>query len=115
MPRGNDAQVKVHHKGQNDDFIIFVESSDAVREWKKDKSVPLAQVVSGFKVFVTHKQGNQGKMDSASKGALEDEFGSSKDEDVVQQILEKGSIIETENSGRQGDRNITQGGTVSHN
>lgn len=55
MPRGNDAQVKVHHKGQNDDFIIFVESADAVREWKKDKSVPLAQVVSGFKVFVTHK------------------------------------------------------------
>ena len=27
---------------------------------------------------------------------LEDEFGSSKDEDVVQQILEKGTIVETE-------------------
>ena len=35
-------------------------------------------------------------MDTASKGALEDEFGTSRDEDVMKQILEKGSIIETE-------------------
>ena len=35
-------------------------------------------------------------MDTASKGTMEDEFGTSREEDVVQQILEKGSIIETE-------------------
>lgn len=35
-------------------------------------------------------------MDAASKGTLEDEFGTSREEDVVQQILEKGSILETE-------------------
>lgn len=33
-------------------------------------------------------------MDGASKGQLEDEFGTSKDEDVVKAILEKGTIIE---------------------
>jgi hypothetical protein len=51
--RGNDQQVKVHYKGNNDDFIVFVESAKAVQEWKADKSVPLVQVVNSFKVFVT--------------------------------------------------------------
>lgn len=53
--RGNDAQTKVHYQGKDDDFIILVDSAQAVQDWKKDSSVPLAQVVSGWKVFVTHK------------------------------------------------------------
>ena len=52
--RGNAAQFKAHFKGKNDDFVVFVDSKEAVQNWKKDKSVPLAQVVSGWKVFVTH-------------------------------------------------------------
>ncbi|KAF2719859.1 shwachman-Bodian-diamond syndrome protein [Polychaeton citri CBS 116435] len=114
MPRGNAPQTKVHLKGSTDDFIVFVDSAQAVKEWKQDKSVPLAQVVSGFKIFVTHKHGNQGTLDGASKGTLEDEFGTSRDEDVVTQILERGTIVETEESGRGGDKNITQGPSVAH-
>jgi len=114
MPRGNDAQTRVHFKGQEDDFIIFVESAQAVQDWKKDSSIPLAQVVNGWKVFVTHKHGTQGIMDAASKGTLETEFGTSKDEDVVKQILEKGTVNETEEHGRSGDRNITQGPSIAH-
>ena len=53
--RANTAQVKVHHQGKDDDFVIFVESQQAVKDWKNDKSTPLAQVVNGWKVFVTHK------------------------------------------------------------
>lgn len=55
MARGDAAQTKVHYKGKAEDFIIFVDSSEAVQEWKKDSSVPLAQVVSGFKILVTDK------------------------------------------------------------
>ena len=55
MTRGNASQIKVHHKGKDDDFIVFVDSAQAVRDWKKDSSVPLAQVVNGWKIFVTHK------------------------------------------------------------
>ena len=55
MPRGNDQQIKVHYKGKDEDFIIFVDSGKAVQDWKADRSIPLAQVVSGWKVFVTHK------------------------------------------------------------
>lgn len=52
---GNGGQTKVHFKGEGDDFVIFVDSAQAVRDWKADKSVPLAQVVNGWKIFVTHK------------------------------------------------------------
>jgi len=53
--RGNATQIRVHYKGDNDDFIVFAESGQAVQDWKKDRSIPLAQVVDSFKVFVTHK------------------------------------------------------------
>lgn len=55
MVRGEGIQTKVHFKGQEDDFIVFVDSGEDVKKWRKDKSVPLAQVVNSFKIFVTHK------------------------------------------------------------
>ena len=112
--RGNATQIRVHYKGDSDDFIVFAESGQAVQDWKKDRSIPLAQVVDSFKVFVTHNHGNQGTLDTAAKGTLEAEFGSSKEEDVIIQILEKGNIIESENSGRDGVKNVSSGGTVAH-
>ncbi|RMY68266.1 hypothetical protein D0863_07224, partial [Hortaea werneckii] len=114
MPRGNEAQCKVHYKGKSDDFIIFVDSAQAVRDWKNDKTIALATVVSGWKVFVTHKHGNHGILDGASKGQLEGEFGTSKDHDVFKQIIENGSIVESEEHGRQGDKNISQGPRMGH-
>jgi len=60
------------------------------------------------------RQGTQGILDTASKGLLESEFGTHRDDDVCQQILEKGTIIESEEHGRNGERNITAGGSVSH-
>ncbi|KAK7514376.1 ribosome maturation protein [Phyllosticta citricarpa] len=114
MTRGNDTQTKVHYQGKEEDFIIFVDDIQAVQNWKNDKSIPLAQVVSGWKVFVTHKHGAQGVLDGASKAALENEFGTSKDEDVVIQILEKGDVQATENSARNGDRNVADGPRVAH-
>jgi hypothetical protein len=55
MPRGNVAVYKVFYKGKNDDYIVFVEDAATVRNWKKDHSIPLAQVVNGWKIFVTHR------------------------------------------------------------
>ncbi|KAH0558411.1 hypothetical protein GP486_004933, partial [Trichoglossum hirsutum] len=95
MTRGNAQVTKVHYSGSTDDYIIFVDSPSAVREWKKDKSIPLAHVVSGWKIFCTHKHGAQGFMDAASKGMLDNEFGTTKDEEIVKLILEKGVVQET--------------------
>lgn len=55
MPRGNDNVTKVVYQGKADDFIIFIDDVAAAQQWKNDKTIPLAQVVSGWKVFVTHK------------------------------------------------------------
>ncbi|PVH97652.1 putative RNA binding protein [Periconia macrospinosa] len=114
MPRANEAQTKVHYQGKTDDFIIFVDSADVVNDWKKDSSIPLAQVVSGWKIFVTHKHGTQGILDAASNQQLDDEFGTHKEEEVVKAILEKGNVQEYQNKERQGDTNITNGPVVAH-
>lgn len=55
MPRGNDNSTKVVYKGQADDFVIFVDDVPTAQKWRHDRTIPLAQVVSGWKVFVTHK------------------------------------------------------------
>jgi ribosome maturation protein Sdo1 len=95
MPRGEGENVKVHFKGSDDDFIVMAESIDAVNKWREDKSTPLVDVVDSFDVFITHKQGAQGVFDRASKSSLENEFGSSNEDDVVRKILEKGEVQES--------------------
>jgi hypothetical protein len=58
MTRADTEQVKVHYKGNEDDFVIMAESVEAVKRWKEDKSTPLVDVVNSFDVFTTHKYVN---------------------------------------------------------
>ena len=90
MPRGNTSVTKVFYKGNTDDFIVFVESPEDLDAWKRDRSIPLAQVVNSFKIMLTHKHGAQGQMDGASKASLENEFGTSHEDEVIMKILEQG-------------------------
>ena len=55
MTRGEAHQTKVHYKGKEDDFVVFVDDAKSARDWKTDKSVPLTWVVDSFQVFVTHR------------------------------------------------------------
>jgi len=55
MARGGTVQSKVHYKGTSDDFLVFVDDIEAYKKWLGDKSVPLVEVISSFKVFVTHR------------------------------------------------------------
>ena len=96
MPRGNSPQTKVHYGGTTEDFVIYVDSAADVEAWKKDRSIPLAQVVSGFKIFVTHKHGAQGVLDTASQSSLANEFGTGKEDEVITRILEKGTVQTSE-------------------
>lgn len=91
MPRGNGPVTKVVYRGNTDDFIVFVESPEELEAWKGDRSIPLAQVVNSFKIMVTHKHGAQGQMDGASKASLENEFGTSNEDEVIKKILEGGN------------------------
>ena len=55
MARGDAQQVKVHYKGNDEDFLVFVDDIETFKKWKSDKSVPMAHFISTYKVFVTHK------------------------------------------------------------
>jgi ribosome maturation protein Sdo1 len=55
--------------------VLIADSVDAVAKWRKDSSVPLVDVVDSFDIFVTNKHGSQGVLDRASKGQIENEFG----------------------------------------
>jgi ribosome maturation protein Sdo1 len=112
MTRGEAVKTKVHYKGKEDDFIVFVDDLEALKKWKTDSTIPLADVVSGFKVFVTHKQGTQGQLDSASNSTLDNEFGTHVIEEVINKILKSGNAQESTMPERQGIKNDSQGPLV---
>lgn len=55
MTRGESTQSKVHYKGKQEDFLVFVDDVDTYKKWQTDKSVPLAHFISTFQVFQTHR------------------------------------------------------------
>jgi hypothetical protein len=55
MPRGNGPQTKVLYKGKKEDFIVFVDCPKDLKAWRANKLIPLAQVVAGFKIMISHK------------------------------------------------------------
>jgi len=105
MARGEATQNKVHFKGSNDDFIVFVDDVEAFKSWQSDSSVPLAHFVSSFKVFLTHKQGTQGQLDAAPKSTLASEFDTENEEEVIKKILKEGTLQTVEMASRQGSTN----------
>ncbi|KAI8724889.1 SBDS domain-containing protein [Fusarium sp. LHS14.1] len=114
MARGETQQTKVYLKGSSEEFLIFIDDVEAYKKWQSDKSVPLAHFISSFKIFLTHGQGLQGTYDTASKAALENEFGTSVDDEVIKQILEKGETQTSEMPERQGTKNDSKGPMVAH-
>ncbi|ESK95054.1 duf1960 family protein [Moniliophthora roreri MCA 2997] len=84
--------TKVIYKpdSQSTDEYIIIVNPEEYNKWKDgDTTIPLADVVDSFQIFHSN-QGNQGILRHASKQQLENEFGSSKDIDVVQKMLERG-------------------------
>ncbi|RPB20829.1 DUF1960-domain-containing protein [Terfezia boudieri ATCC MYA-4762] len=103
MTRGDKPATHIHYKGDYNDFVIFAESPEIVGRWKKDKSVPLMEVVDSFHIFTTQHQGAQGHLEEASRQALDNEFGTHQEEDVVKKILECGEIKERKGRERTGN------------
>ncbi|SCW01212.1 LAFE_0D07558g1_1 [Lachancea fermentati] len=87
--------VKYFYKGQDTDFIIFVESIEGVENYLKDPSISkLTSVVELFKVF-TNRQGDgaEGELGEVSNAQLENEFGKGiKIEQAIDRILREGSV-----------------------
>ena len=113
MARGNVGNTKVFYQGASEGFAVFVESEEIVKKWKDDKTIPLTDVVAGWKIFTT-EHGKQGVLNTASNSQLENEFGTKNEDDVVKQILEKGDIQSSENPERQGNTNDSMGSRAAH-
>lgn len=99
-----------------DEFIIIVNPVE-YKKWKSgDKTIPLASVVDSFAVFYS-AQGSQGYLGRPSKQQLENTFGTSKDTEVVQLLLEKGKEQSGEgfHSGTGFSFNTTRGSAVLDN
>lgn len=54
MTRANESTSKIFYKGRSEDFIVFVDDLEILQKWKGDRSVPLTDVLNGWKIFVTH-------------------------------------------------------------
>ncbi|PNP57970.1 hypothetical protein THARTR1_02128 [Trichoderma harzianum] len=102
MTRGESTQSKVHYKGKQEDFHVFVDDVDTYKKWQSDKSVPLAHFISTFQVFQTHRYGT---FDSASKMSLAAEFDTENADEAIERILENGTMQTMEMPGRQGVTN----------
>ncbi|CAI7645961.1 unnamed protein product [Penicillium bialowiezense] len=109
MPRGNDTASKMYYKGSSEDFIVFVDDLEILQKWKSDRSIALADVLNGWKIFVTHSHGAQGVLDTASKAALQNEFGTSDEDAIMVKILEGGEFQAATARERQGGKNDSKG------
>ncbi|KAJ5174288.1 uncharacterized protein N7482_000165 [Penicillium canariense] len=109
MPRANEPTSKIFYKGRSDDFIVFVDDQDSLKKWRSDHSIPLTDVLNGWKIFLTHGHGAQGVLDGASKAALENEFGTSNEDDCMVKILEGGEYQSSTTREREGSKNDSKG------
>ncbi|KAJ5918003.1 hypothetical protein N7454_010378 [Penicillium verhagenii] len=110
MPRANDTAAKVFYKGKTEDFIVFVDDLDILQKWKNDRSIALSDVLNGWKILVSHSHGAQGILDTASKAALENEFGTKDEDAIMTKILEGGEFQANTNREREGNKNDSKGG-----
>lgn len=87
-------RVVYHDKGKSkDEYLVFANPA-RLDEWKKDEnSVPLVNVVDSFEVFTNaFNKGTEGLLDRPSKSRLADTFGTEQNEEIVREILKKGSV-----------------------
>ncbi|KAG7097307.1 hypothetical protein E1B28_004669 [Marasmius oreades] len=94
-----------------EEYTIIVNHED-YNKWKEgDTTIPISSVVDSFAVFQSG-QGSQGNLGQVSKQQLENTFGTSKDVDVVQIILQKGTSQPGSISEKTFQGNTTKGSAV---
>ncbi|CAG8490729.1 6208_t:CDS:2 [Paraglomus brasilianum] len=101
-------------QGSRDEYFVYAYPEE-VKKWRKDKSIPLTDVVQSFDIFEIFGGGNDGIAGRPSKQRLENTFGTSKNMDVLEIILEDGMIHNTgkETSGSFAAINETRGKGVA--
>ena len=65
---------------------------DAFLKRKKDKSIPLAEVVDDFRIFKYDTPGTSGNLTRPSNREIEDIFGTTRDDMICDFMMEKGHL-----------------------
>jgi ribosome maturation protein Sdo1 len=73
------------------DLIVFA-NPGMTEKWRKDKSIPLVDVIQRFEIFDADTKGLQGKVNRVSKQRIHDAVGTENIDDAIRLILEKGDI-----------------------
>ncbi|KAI9032175.1 ribosome maturation protein [Hyaloraphidium curvatum] len=81
-------------EGKEGELPLFevITNSGMAAKWRKDKSVPLVDVVQRFDVYEHRAGGAEGVGQRPSKAVLEEFFGTSNTTDVIEFILTNGEI-----------------------
>ncbi|KAI0941337.1 hypothetical protein AcV7_002939 [Taiwanofungus camphoratus] len=91
MPKSLSKVVYKPDTQSTDEYIVIVNPQEYQR-WKAgDTTIPLTDVVDSFQVFFSN-QGAQGLLGQASRQQLDSVFGTHKDTDAVEQLLNKGEM-----------------------
>lgn len=73
-------------------FVVMVDDQ-MIKEYRKDKSIPLANVVESFEVFkYADGHGRSGKLMRPSKREIEDTFNTSNEDEVIEYIIANGEL-----------------------
>ncbi|RKP04720.1 ribosome maturation protein [Thamnocephalis sphaerospora] len=116
MPRRNSSSNmgdRVVFKSEDgDEFFVFVDPG-MVPKWRKDRTIPLVDVVQTFEVFATDTGGNDGRAGRASLQSITNAMGVKSVDDAVQFVVEHGELRGrqdlAESHGRSAISNPTRG------
>ncbi|KAJ3323926.1 hypothetical protein HDV06_000902 [Boothiomyces sp. JEL0866] len=79
-------------------FFVYVEPNQ-VDVWRKDKSIPLVDVVQAFQIFESDNHSNQGIAMKPNKSTLSNAFGTEDETKIIEKILSDGKVMHTVNNG----------------
>ncbi|KAL1930322.1 hypothetical protein VTP01DRAFT_10484 [Rhizomucor pusillus] len=82
--------TKIVYRGANDQEFFVIANPGMASKWRKDKTIPLIDVVQSFDVFTSNTGKETGEAVRPSRGTLESAFHTHKEEDAVRQIVENG-------------------------
>ncbi|KAI9499302.1 ribosome maturation protein [Zychaea mexicana] len=82
--------TKITYRGENDQEFFVIANKGMASKWRKDKTIPLVDVVQSFDVMTTSTGSETGEFVRPSKGTLESSFQTKNVDKVVEQIVEHG-------------------------
>lgn len=71
--------------------MVLMVDSESYEKYKKDSSVPIAEVVDSFDVL-KYDQGKSGHLDRPSQAEIKDTFGTTNENEIVEFMLKNGQL-----------------------